>query len=153
MASASYVKISEQSLRTLRLANEAARSLKSAEVTTAHLLMGLFQEMNTVAAEVLHDVGVGNDLLCREVKNVVCEGPLLTGAHSPPQSQELVLLLAWATRLGSRFYTPVKSEHLLLTMMQHECLGRTVLDRLGVSPETVLGKMTSMRKELMPMVQ
>ena len=108
-------------------------------IGTEHILLGLIQEGQGVAANVLKSMNVDLDKIRREVEKIVKAGP----AHEPsvqipftPRAKKVVeLALEEAGELGHNY---IGTEHLLLALLrEQEGIAAHVLLALGVKLEEV----------------
>src|SRR5438105_1033034 len=103
---------------TVTLACEEARRLGDRYVSTEHLLLGLLREDDTLAAEVLHDLGVAPDTLRAEVERRVTRGEAESGESRvwTPRALQVLRLSSDEAQWMRRRY--IGTEHLLLGLLR-----------------------------------
>ena len=119
--------------RALRAAATEANALGHNYVGTEHVLLGLFEPADGVAAQVLADAGLDRRGVVAEITQRVPIGPTLSGTGSPPYTPR-------ATRTRERAHAEARlfghnyigTEHLLLALFDDaDSIAAKVLDVLG----------------------
>lgn len=123
------------------IAEEEARTFAHAKVGSEHMLLGLLREREGLAGQVLSDLGIDVETVC---KVVAVAAPAATGEvpGTIPLTSEARRVLEQAVRqsleLGHDF---IGTEHLLLGLFcVNDAGGAEILQRAGVSYETVRGE-------------
>ncbi len=119
-------------------AQDEARRLDHDYIGTEHLLLGLLREPDTIAARVLHQLGVSLEGARGDVEAIVGRGAETPSGHIPftPRAKKtLELSLREALGLGHNY---IGTEHILLGLLR-EGGGVAVmaLGRRGVTPERI----------------
>jgi hypothetical protein len=126
-------------------AAKAARSLGHTYVGAEHLLLGLFDEPDGLAAKALAEAGVEREAVEAKVLEVVPRGsePLIDNLpYTPQASLALQGALGEALRLGHNY---IGTEHILLGLVRdRETLSAQVLSGLGVSAEWIRTRLVDM---------
>jgi ATP-dependent Clp protease ATP-binding subunit ClpC len=133
-----FERFTERSRRVLVLAQEEARLLGHGFIGTEHLLLGLVQEDEGIAARALASVGVSLEA-ARERVSAVAGPASLPPVGSPPFTAStkwvLEMSLREALQLGHNW---IGTEHLLLGLLREEDgVGAQVLIDLGVELSSV----------------
>ncbi len=127
-----FERFTDRARRVLVLAQEEARQLNHSFIGTEHLLLGLIQEEDGVAAKALVQLGIALEDVRVKVHDVV--GPSATGlSGSPPftprAKKVLELALREALQLGHNY---IGTEHILLGLVREgEGVAAHVLVGLG----------------------
>lgn len=141
-----FVRLTERAHRVLFvLAQEAARSMRHDVIGTEHLLLGLIQEGEGVAARALQNLGIKGEDVQKGVEKLVGTGQAsTTGQLSPTPRVKKVLELAAdeARKLGQGY---IDTEHLLLGLVREgEGVAAQVLNALGADADKVRAKTIEM---------
>ncbi len=131
-------KFTKKARRVLILAQEEARRLNHNYIGTEHLLLGLVRERDSVASEVLRDLGLEPQLVQKAVERNIGHGRWAYSGElklSPRTKRVIELAVDEARRLGHNY---IGTEHLLLGLMREgEGMAVDILRSLGISPEEV----------------
>jgi len=130
--------MTERARRVVAAAGEAARTRRSADVGTGHLLLGLLREQDGVAAHVLRTCGVA-------MADVEAGLNRDEGAHPPFPAMDLVLTPAAKRALHCAQDTltlrgdqQIDTEHILLGLIQEtETSAVQMMGNHGVDPTKV----------------
>jgi hypothetical protein len=128
-----FERFTDRARRVLVLAQEEARLLNHNFIGTEHLLLGLVQEGDGVAARVIAGFGISLDDVRAKVHEAV--GPstaVLVGSapFTPRAKKVLELALREALQLGHNY---IGTEHILLGLVREgEGVGAQVLSSLGI---------------------
>ncbi|GAA1511976.1 ATP-dependent Clp protease ATP-binding subunit [Dactylosporangium maewongense] len=127
-----FERFTDRAKRAVVLAQEEARVLNHHAIGTEHLLLGLIQEGDGVAARSVEALGVSLEDVRRQVEDMIGLGGQAPGGHVPftPRAKKVLeLALREALQLGHNFIGP---EHLLLGLVREgEGVAAQVLVRLG----------------------
>jgi ATP-dependent Clp protease ATP-binding subunit ClpC len=114
------------------LAQEEARMLDHNYIGTEHLLLGLIQEGEGVAAQALHALGISLEDARRDIEEAIGRGQGSTTSHIPftPRAKKVLeLALREALQLGHNY---IGTEHILLGLIREgEGVAAEVLQRRG----------------------
>ena len=105
--------------RAVVLAQEEARQLNHPYIGTEHLLLGLLQEQQGIAATALADLGISLDGVRRQVAETIGRGAQSPGSHLPftPSAKNAIEhSFEEALKLG---HDHLGTEHILLGLL-HE---------------------------------
>ena len=122
----------------LSLAQDEARRLNHSYLGTEHLLLGLVIDQDSLAGQVLAELGVDPQRVRQQVEAMVGRDTCSTngGARLTPRSKNVLELAAREAK--RRRDAAVAPEHLLLGLVQEgEGVAVSVLERLGTGPEAV----------------
>ena len=127
-----FERFTDRARRVLVLAQEEARLLDHNFIGTEHILLGLLQEGEGVAAKALAAVAVSREEVRRKVEETVGPSGSTTGSppFTPRSKKVLELALREALRLHHNY---IGTEHILLGLVREgEGVGAQVLTSLGV---------------------
>ncbi len=131
----SFEKFTDKARKVLVLAQDEARNLHQPYVGTEHILLGLIQEKEGLAAQALDRLKVTYDGVVQGIRQAVSidEEADVTGHlnFTPRVKRVLENSLREAMQMGQSY---ISTEHLLLGIVREgEGTGLEVLGRLGVS--------------------
>ena len=133
-----FERFTNRARRVVVLAQEEARMLNHNYVGTEHLLLGLIHEGQGTAAKALESLGIGLDMVRREVEEVIGEGQEAPSGHIPftPRAKKVLeLSLREALELNHNY---IGTEHILLGLIREgEGVAAQVLVRLGADLDRV----------------
>jgi Clp amino terminal domain, pathogenicity island component/UvrB/uvrC motif len=134
-----FERFTDQARRVLILAQEEARMLDHNHIGPEHILLGLTLEDAGPAARSLEALGIGLDVVRRQVKEIIGRGqePPRSGhvPFTPRAKKTLELTMREAMQLGSNHIAP---EHILLGLIRlGEGPAAEVLIRLGATLDAV----------------
>ena len=130
----SFEKFTDKARKVLVLAQDEARALHQPYVGTEHILLGLIQEKDGLAAQALERLGVAYDAVVKGIREVasIDEGADVSGhlSFTPRVKRVLENSLREAMQMGQSY---ISTEHLLLGIVrENEGTALDVLSRLGV---------------------
>jgi hypothetical protein len=139
-----FQRFTDRARRVVVLAQEEARLLRHNYVGTEHLLLGLLQDGEGVAARALESLGISREAARQQVEQIIGQGQQAPGGHIPftPRAKKVLeLSLREALALGHNY---VGTEHILLGMLREgHGVAAQVLTGLGTGHaqvrERVLG--------------
>jgi hypothetical protein len=138
-------RFTERARRAVDAAAQAARALGHNFVGTEHLLLGLFDQPEGLAARALAEAGVGPAAVESKVLEVVPRGrqPLLENPlYTPRASLALQAALDEALRLGHNY---IGTEHILLGLLKdRDGLAARALNDLGLNAESIRARLVDM---------
>ena len=128
-----FERFTDRARRVLVLAQEEARMLKHDYIGTEHILLGLIQEGDGVAARALQSLGITQEEVRQQVEGIIGQGQQPpAGGHipfTPPAKKALQLSLREAMQFGHSY---IGTEHILLGLIREgEGPAAQVLVRLG----------------------
>jgi ATP-dependent Clp protease ATP-binding subunit ClpC len=133
-----FERFTDRAHRTLALAREEARALHHGGVGTEHLLLGLLQEGDGVAAKALESLGISLETVRQQVEEIIGQGqqtPSGSIRFSPRAKKVLELSRREALQLGHHY---IGTEHILLGLIREgEGVAAQVLVSLGADLGTV----------------
>ncbi len=136
-----FERFTERARKVVVKAQDEARFLKQNYIGTEHLLLGVIDEKEGVAAKVLGELGVSFKKIRSEVKNAVTEGTSQSYEHIPftPRAKKVLeLSLREALQMGHNY---IGTEHILLGLLKEgEGVAARVLNGLGVDLENAKNK-------------
>ena len=135
----SFEKFTDKARKVLVLAQDEARSLHQPYVGTEHILLGLIQEKDGLAAQALDRKGVKYDAVVQAIRQVVAidEDTDVSGhlSFTPRVKRVLENSLREAMQMGQSY---ISTEHLLLGIVREgDGTALEVLTRLGVSGDDI----------------
>ena len=140
-----FERFTDRSRRVLVLAQEESRLLNHGFIGTEHILLGLLNEHDGVAAQALKQLGVSLEVVREKVEQVVGVSPIVpTGSppFTPRAKKVLELSLREALQLHHNY---IGTEHLLLGLVREgEGVGAQVLVGLGVELARVRQQVTQL---------
>jgi ATP-dependent Clp protease ATP-binding subunit ClpA len=141
-----FERFTDRARRAMALAQEEAQRHHSG-VGTEHLLLGLIQEGEGVAAKALEALGISLESVSQQVRDIIGPAkppPSRQSRFSPRARQVLKLSLREALQLGHHY---IGTEHLLLGLMREgEGAAAQVLVKLGAD-------LTGVRQQVIQLLQ
>ena len=134
-----FEKFSERARRALTRAQEEAQHFGHNYIDTEHILLGLIAEEDSVASQVLSNLGVGVGKVRSAVEFIVGRGgrPNTNEVGLTPRAKKVIELAVDEARRLNHSY--IGTEHLLLGLLrEREGSAAGVLESLGVTLERVL---------------
>nr|WP_303646205.1 ATP-dependent Clp protease ATP-binding subunit [Candidatus Solincola tengchongensis] len=120
------------------MAQEEARMLNHNYIGTEHLLLGLIQEGEGVAAKALESMGISLEAVRNQVEEIIGRGSTAPTGHIPftPRAKKVLeLSLREALQLGHNY---IGTEHILLGLIREgEGVAAQVLTKLGADLDRV----------------
>jgi ATP-dependent Clp protease ATP-binding subunit ClpC len=135
-----FERFTDRARRVVVLAQEEARLLNHNYIGTEHILLGLIDEGQGVAARSLDSLGISVDKVRQEVEEIIGTGPGTPGhiPFTPRAKKVLELSLREALQLGHNY---IGTEHLLLGLIREgEGVAAQVLGKLGADLGLVRNK-------------
>ena len=127
-----FVRFSDQARRAVVLAHEEARTLDHNYIGTEHILLGLLDEGDGVAARSLRALGISLPAVRQRVEEIIGHGNQAASGHIPftPRAKKVLQLSRQeAADLGSDC---IATEHILLGLIREGSgVAAQVLTRLG----------------------
>lgn len=128
-----FERFTDRSRRVIVISQEQSRDMRHTVIGTEHVLLGILQEDESLAAQVLKDLGVTLERAQKIVLEVTGgEGKVPPAAHIPftPRTKKVLELgLREALQLGHNYVAP---EHILLALIREgEGRGAEVLRKFG----------------------
>ncbi len=135
----SFEKFTDKARKVLVLAQDEARSLHQPYVGTEHILLGLIQEKDGMAAQALARLNVNHENVTQAIRQVVAidENADVSGhlSFTPRVKRVMENSLREAMQMGQSY---ISTEHLLLGIVREgEGTALEVLSRLGVSGDDI----------------
>ena len=128
-----FGRFTERAQKVLALSQEEAIRLKHNNIGTEHILLGLVQEGEGIAAKALYGLGLSPEKIQVEVENLIGKGQDSgQNIHYTPRAKKVIeLSMDEARKLGHSY---VGTEHILLGLIREgEGVAARVLNNLGVS--------------------
>jgi ATP-dependent Clp protease ATP-binding subunit ClpC len=127
-----FERFTDRARRVVVLAQEEARMLSHNYIGTEHLLLGLIQEGEGVAAKALQSLGISLEAVRQQVQEIIGRGQGQQQGHVPftPRAKKVLeLSLREAQQLGHDY---IGTEHILLGLIREgEGVAARVLVKLG----------------------
>lgn len=143
-----FGRFTERAQRALVYAQEEAKRLGHNYVGTEHLLLGLLQENEGVAAQVLKEEGIDADRVREQIEALVGKGNFMIDGgfgYTPRTKRILELSFYEARSLGHNY---VGTEHLLLALIREgEGVAVRILKDAGVDIQSLRTKIINALKE------
>jgi ATP-dependent Clp protease ATP-binding subunit ClpC len=133
-----FERFTDRARRVVVLAQEEARMLDHNYIGTEHLLLGLINEGEGIAAQALEALGVSLERVRHDVEEIIGRGQAAPASHIPftPRAKKVLeLSLREALQLGHNY---IGTEHILLGLVREgEGVAAQVLEKLGADLERV----------------
>jgi len=133
-----FQRFSDRARRVVVLAQEEARMLNHNYIGTEHILLGLIQEGEGVAAKALESLGISLEAVREQVEEIIGRGSSPPSGHIPftPRAKKVLeLSLREALQLGHNY---IGTEHILLGLIREgEGVAAQVLMKLGADLDRV----------------
>ena len=128
-------KYTPQAREALSLAVSVAESLNHGYVGTEHLLIGLLQEGNGVAAKVLEENGVEENRVIDLVSQLIAPNPTLQTADRNAYTPRARRVIENSYREAVRFKAnQIGTEHILISILrENDCVASRLLNTIGVN--------------------
>ncbi|MFH5877440.1 ATP-dependent Clp protease ATP-binding subunit [Arthrobacter sp. NA-172] len=127
-----FERFTDRARRVVVLAQEEARMLNHNYIGTEHILLGLIQEGEGVAAKALESLSISLDGVREQVQEIIGQGRQAPSGHIPftPRAKKVLeLALREALQLGHNY---IGTEHILLGLIREgEGVAAQVLVKLG----------------------
>jgi len=140
-----FERFTDRARRVLVLAQEEARLLKHGFIGTEHILLGLIEEGEGVAARALADLGISLEIARQEVEETVglsSSTPIGSPPFTPRAKKVLELAMREALQLGHNY---IGTEHILLGVVrERQGVACQVLISLGTDLARVRQQVLSM---------
>lgn len=142
----SFDKFTDKARKVLVLAQDEARGLHQPYVGTEHILLGLIQEKEGLAAQALEHLNIKYDAVVQAIRQVVTidENADVSGhlSFTPRVKRVLENSLREAMQMGQSY---ISTEHLLLGIVREgEGTALDVLGRLGVKGDDIRGALNDL---------
>ena len=142
----SFDKFTDKARKVLVLAQDEARGLHQPYVGTEHILLGLIQEKEGLAAQALERLNIKYDAVVQAIRQVVTidESANVSGhlSFTPRVKRVLENSLREAMQMGQSY---ISTEHLLLGIVREgEGTALDVLGRLGVKGDDIRGALNDL---------
>lgn len=128
-----FGRFTERAQKVLALSQEEAVRLGHNNIGTEHILLGLVNEGEGIAAKALTSLGLETEKIQKEVENLIGKGQQVSQTiHYTPRAKKVIeLSMDEARKLGHSY---VGTEHILLGLIREgEGVAARVLNNLGVS--------------------
>ena len=136
-----FERFTERARKVVVRAQDEARFLKQNYIGTEHLLLGLIDEKEGIAAKVLLSLNIPIESIRASVMDAVTKGSSESYEHIPftPRAKKVLeLALREALQMGHNY---IGTEHILLGLLREgEGVAARVLNSLGISLEIAKGK-------------
>lgn len=143
-----FGRFTERAQRALVFAQEEAKKLGHNYVGTEHLLLGLLQEDEGVAARVLKDMGIDAKRVREQIETLIGKGNFMLDegfGYTPRTKRILELSFYEARSLGHNY---VGTEHLLLALIREGGgVGARILKDSGVDMQSLRAQIINALKE------
>src|SRR5881409_2451833 len=127
-----FERFTDRARRVVVLAQEEARMLNHNYIGTEHILLGLINEGEGVAAKALESLGISLEAVRQQVEEIIGQGQQAPSGHIPftPRAKKVLeLSLREALQLGHNY---IGTEHILLGLIREgEGVAAQVLQKLG----------------------
>jgi ATP-dependent Clp protease ATP-binding subunit ClpA len=134
-----YEKFTDRARRVMQLANQEAQRFNHEYIGTEHILLGLLEEGNGVAANVLRNLDIDLRKVRREIEKIIQSGPASKTLGRRPQTPRTKKVIEYAIEEARTLHhNYVGTEHLLLGLIrEQEGLAAQVLMNIGLKPEDI----------------
>lgn len=136
-----FERFTERARKVVVRAQDEARFLKQNYIGTEHILLGLIDEKEGIAARVFYELNITFEDIRSAVKEVVTEGTSESYEHIPftPRAKKVLeLSLREALQMGHNY---IGTEHILLGLLREgEGVAARVLNSMGITLDNVKEK-------------
>jgi ATP-dependent Clp protease ATP-binding subunit ClpC len=136
-----FERFTERARKVVVKAQDEARFLKQNYIGTEHILLGLINEKEGIAARVFYELNISFEDIRSAIKEVVTEGTSESYEHIPftPRAKKVLeLSLREALQMGHNY---IGTEHILLGLLREgEGVAARVLNSMGVTLDNVKEK-------------
>ncbi|MFZ3105898.1 MAG: ATP-dependent Clp protease ATP-binding subunit [Candidatus Hydromicrobium sp.] len=136
-----FERFTEKARKVVVRAQDEARFLKQNYIGTEHILLGLIDEKEGIAARVFYELNITFEDIRSAVKEVVTEGTSESYEHIPftPRAKKVLeLSLREALQMGHNY---IGTEHVLLGLLREgEGVAARVLNSMGITLDNVKEK-------------
>jgi len=136
-----FERFTERARKVVVRAQDEARFLKQNYIGTEHILLGLINEKEGIAARVFYELNITFEDIRSAVKEVVTEGTSESYEHIPftPRAKKVLeLSLREALQMGHNY---IGTEHILLGLLREgEGVAARVLNSMGITLDNVKEK-------------
>jgi len=136
-----FERFTERARKVVVKAQDEARFLKQNYIGTEHILLGLIDEKEGIAAKVFDELNIDFEDIREAIKDVVTEGTSESYEHIPftPRAKKVLeLSLREALQMGHNY---IGTEHILLGLLREgEGVAARVLNSLGITLDNVKEK-------------
>lgn len=136
-----FERFTEKARKVVVRAQDEARFLKQNYIGTEHILLGLIDEKEGIAARVFYELNITFEDIRSAVKEVVTEGTSESYEHIPftPRAKKVLeLSLREALQMGHNY---IGTEHILLGLLREgEGVAARVLNSMGITLDNVKEK-------------
>ncbi|MFA5015247.1 MAG: ATP-dependent Clp protease ATP-binding subunit [Actinomycetota bacterium] len=136
-----FERFTERARKVVVKAQDEARFLKQNYIGTEHILLGLINEKEGMAAKVFYELNISFDNIRSAVREVVNEGTSESYEHIPftPRAKKVLeLSLREALQMGHNY---IGTEHILLGLLKEgEGVAARVLNSMGITLDIVKEK-------------
>ncbi|HEY5684015.1 MAG TPA: ATP-dependent Clp protease ATP-binding subunit [Acidimicrobiia bacterium] len=133
-----FERFTDRARRVVVLAQEEARLLNHNYIGTEHILLGLLNEGEGIAAKALESLGINLSAVREQVVEIIGQGQQAPTGHIPftPRAKKVLeLSLREALQLGHNY---IGTEHILLGLIREgEGVAAQVLQKLGAELQKV----------------
>ena len=133
-----FERFTDRARRVVVLAQEEARLLNHNYIGTEHILLGLLNEGEGIAAKALESLGINLSGVREQVVEIIGQGQQAPTGHIPftPRAKKVLeLSLREALQLGHNY---IGTEHILLGLIREgEGVAAQVLQKLGAELQKV----------------
>jgi ATP-dependent Clp protease ATP-binding subunit ClpC len=133
-----FERFTDRARRVVVLAQEEARLLNHNYIGTEHILLGLLNEGEGIAAKALESLGISLGSVREQVVEIIGQGQQAPSGHIPftPRAKKVLeLSLREALQLGHNY---IGTEHILLGLIREgEGVAAQVLQKLGAELQKV----------------
>lgn len=136
-----FERFTERARKVVVKAQDEARFLKQNYIGTEHILLGLINEKEGMAARVFYELNISFDDIRSAIREVVNEGTSESYEHIPftPRAKKVLeLSLREALQMGHNY---IGTEHILLGLLKEgEGVAARVLNSMGITLDIVKDK-------------
>ncbi len=136
-----FERFTERARKVVVKAQDEARFLKQNYIGTEHILLGLIDEKEGIAARVFYELNASFDEIRSAIREVVTEGTSESYEHIPftPRAKKVLeLSLREALQMGHNY---IGTEHIMLGLLREgEGVAARVLNSMGITLDNVKEK-------------
>lgn len=141
-----YEKFTVKLQKAIESAVAIADSKQNAEVTPAHIIIALTEDREGVLYPLFQKLGVSPDRVISEMDGIISRLPKTYGEAQRAFSRSAARILNACDKAAAEFKDEyISSEHFLLALLTDECPEKDALIKLGVTKDSVLSALKSIR--------
>ena len=141
-----YDKFTVKMQEAIESAVNLAEQGQNSEVIPAHILLALTEQKDGVLRPLFEKLGVSPDTVSNEMRSIISRLPKAYGDTQKNFSRASARILNACDKSAAEFKDEyISAEHFLLSLLNDECEEKDALIRLGITRDSVLTALKSIR--------